>query len=228
MKLLLCSDFSGVGYRYLKKFYKSGKGMNCLFVGYACEEDSEMFESGSKDYLSNFGFNVINLTPDYSFNDKIHAVFVRGGNTTKLIDYLRKYNQFDKLKNLVEENDLLYIGNSAGSVLVGSDTEWTLRSEPYKDIKKLYGNNALKGFGWINKLIFVHASKYRICFSFERETPDDIFRTLDKECYPAYVEDKKIYNKNEYIKIANNEVNYVNGEDKKILTYNWNNIKIKV
>ncbi len=228
MKLLLCSDFTGVGYKYLNRFLESGKGLNCLFVGYACEEDSEMFESGAKDQLKDFGFNIIDLTPKYKFSDKLSAIFVRGGNTTKLIDYLKKYKQFDKLKALVEKQNVLYIGNSAGSVLAGSDTSWTLEAEPYRDITKDYGKDALKGFGWIKKLVFVHASMFRMCYSEEMENSKDIFRTLDQECYPAYLNDIKKYKKNEYIKIANNEVYIDNDGEKAFAKYDWRNVPIKI
>ena len=54
MKLLLCSDFSGVGYKYLKKFFKETKGKTCLFVGYAQEDDKEL-ESGSALVFKNLG-----------------------------------------------------------------------------------------------------------------------------------------------------------------------------
>ncbi len=227
MKLLLCSDFSGVGYRYLNKFFRTGEGLNCLFIGYACEEDSEMFESGAKNRFADFGFKVIDLTPNYKFNDKIDVIFARGGNTTKLIDYLKKYNQFDKIKNLAE-GGAVYIGNSAGSVLAGSDTEWTLDAEPYRDIKNDYGKDALKGFGWVNKMVFVHCTKYRMARSYEMQDETDIFRTLDLECYPAYLKDIKRYDKNEYIRLGNNQVYYENESERKIITYNWRHIPIKI
>ena len=227
MKLLLCSDFSGVSYRYVKKFFKATNGLNCLFVGYAQEDEFEL-ESGSALVFRQMGMNVISLTKSYDFKDKIDVIFVRGGNTTRLIHYLREYNQYEKIKQLVENQDVLYIGNSAGAVLVGTDTAWTLPSEPYEyDLVKLYGDNALKGFGWINKLVFVHCSKYRLCWSHEMENENDIFRTLDNECYPAFVEDKKIYQKDEYLKIDNNQAYYVNGEEQKMLTYNWSHLPIK-
>ena len=35
MKLLLCSDFSDVGYRWVKKFFSKTQGLKVLFVGYA-------------------------------------------------------------------------------------------------------------------------------------------------------------------------------------------------
>ena len=228
MKLLLCSDFSGVGYKYLKKFYTSFKGLNCLFVGYAQEDEDEL-NSGAARRLFDMGINVFSLTKDFDFCKKIDIIFVRGGNTTRLIHYLREYNQYNKIKNIVETQDVLYVGNSAGSVLVGTDTEWTLPAEPYEyDLKELFGIDALKGFSWINKLVFVHCNKYRICWDFEKENENDIFRTLDNECYPAFLDDKKKYKRDSYLKINNNQVYYVNGTVQKMITYNWSKIPIKI
>ena len=42
MKLLLCSDFSGVGFRFLDKFFPETQGLNCLFVGYANDDEFEL------------------------------------------------------------------------------------------------------------------------------------------------------------------------------------------
>lgn len=228
MRLLLCSDFSGVGYRYLKKFYKSGTGLNVLFVGYACLDDVEMYTSGAKDRFTDFGCTVIDLVPGYKFNDRIDIVFVRGGNTTKLIHYLKKYGQFDAVKSLAE-NGALYVGNSAGSVLAGSDTEWTLESEPYEvDLKKLYGKDALLGYGFVDKKVFVHASKFRMCRDYERAETEPLFRTLDTDCYSAYLMDIKHYDKNSFIRLANNSCLVVNGNKSKIITYDWRKIPVKI
>jgi len=228
MKLLLCSDFSGVGYRYVKRFFKKTKGLSCLFVGYA-QEDSDELESYGAVKFKEMGINVISLTKDYDFSDKIDIIFVRGGNTTRLIHYLREYNQFEKIKSMIEKQDILYIGSSAGAVLAGTDTAWTLPSEPYEcDLIELYGENALKGFGWIDKLVFVHCSKYRMCWRFEMQNDNDFFRTLDKECYPAFLDDKKIYKRNEYLKINNNQAYFVCDGEEKMLTYNWNKLSIKI
>ena len=228
MKLLLCSDFSDIGYRYIKKFYKKTQGLNCLFIGYAQEDDNELESSGAIR-LKDMGMNVFSLVKDFDFNIKIDVILVRGGNTTRLVHYLRKYNQYDKIKEIVETQDILYIGSSAGSVLVGTDTEWTLPSEPYEyDLKELFGKDALKGFGWIDKLVFVHCSKYRMCWDFERENENDIFRTLDRECYPAFLEDKRKFKRSEYLKINNNQAYYVNGKEEKMLTYNWSKLPIKI
>ena len=228
MKLLLCSDFSDVGYKYVKRFFKSTKGLNCLFVGYAQDDDVQLESSGARRFYD-MGINVILLTKDYDFSDRIDIVFVRGGNTTRLIHFLREFDQYEQIKDLVEKQGALYVGSSAGAVLVGTDTAWTLPSEPYEyDLTKLYGENALNGFGWIDKLVFVHCSKYRFCWSHEKEYEDEMFRTLDLECYPAYLDDKKIYKREEYLKINNNQAYVVDGKTEKMLTYNWSRFPIKI
>ena len=228
MRLLLCSDFSGVGYKYLNRFYDSGEGLNVLFVGYACECDDEMYISGAKDRFVDFGCNIIDLVPDYDFKEKIDIVFVRGGNTTKLIHYLKKYNQFEKVKELAL-GGALYIGNSAGSVLAGSDTEWTLEAEPYAvNLKKLYGEDALRGYGFVDKMVLVHASKYRMCRDYEREIDEPLFKTLDTDCYPAYLRDIRKYKKDEYIKLANNEVLIISDNFCKKEKFNWSFLPVKI
>ena len=227
MKLLLCSDFSGVGYKWLDKFFDGLKGRKCLFVGYAQEDECEL-ESGSAECLKNMGMNVFSLTKGYNFKDKLDVIFIRGGNTTRLIHYLKKYNQFEKIKELVEKQNVVYIGSSAGAVLAGSDTEYCLRSEPYEyDIKIEYGKDALKGYNWIDKMVFVHTTKYFI--SFDEDYKNDKLTCLmeDTFCYPAYLEEIKIYDKSEYIEIGNNQVLIVDGNEKYTLTDDWSKYKIK-
>ena len=227
MRLLLCSDFSGVGYRYLNRFGEELIGKTCLFVGYA-EDDEFEEESSSATILKDMGMNMEFLKEGFDFNKQIDVVFVRGGNTTRLIHFLRKFNQYEKLKELIFK-DVIYIGNSAGSVLVGSDTEWTLDAEPYEyNLKIEYGKDALLGFGIVDKLVFVHCSKYRMAWKFERDMfGGELFKTLDRECYPAYLEDIKKYKRGEYIKIGNNQVYFINGDVRKIITYDWRNIPVR-
>ena len=95
-------------------------------------------------------------------------IFVKGGNTVQLLHLLRKYNQFDKIKDLVN-NGVLYVGQSAGAIIAGIDTEWTLKSEPYNvDLKSIFGKDAYRGFCFVDSNILVHASKLRFPFSCDR------------------------------------------------------------
>lgn len=227
MKLLLCSDFSGVGYKFLNKFFNKTEGLKCLFVGYA-QDDPYEYTSGTAQKFKDMGIKVISLQEGYQFNDEIDIVFVRGGNTTRLIHYLRKYNQYNKIKNMIEKGNALYIGSSAGSVLVGSDTEYCLRSEPYDyDVKAEFGPDALKGFGWIDKMVFVHTTPNRMCYTEEMKDENDFFITPDTFCYPAHLEDIKIYDEDDYIEIGNEQAFYVNGDEKYMLTDDWSGLDFR-
>lgn len=228
MKLLLCSDFKNIGYKYLDKFLDLTKENLCLFIGYASDDyETENEEpSSSMLRLQSLNCKVIQLCEGYDFKDKIDLIFVRGGNTTKLIHLLKKFNQFEKIKQLAEK-DVLYIGESAGSVLAGSDTEWTLRTEPYEfDLKTEFGENALKGYGFVEKMIFVHCSKYRFPFTGEVQGDTNI-RIYNDIFYKDYLQDRKLYKKESYITLGNNQVYYQNGDEKKILTYDWSKIPFK-
>lgn len=227
MKLLLCSDFSGVGYSYLERFFGELKGLKCLFVGYADEDEFPLESSSAKRFLEK-GIDVDVLDENYAFESRIDMIFVRGGNTTRLIHFLKKYNQFEKIKQLVLEG-ALYIGNSAGSVLAGSDTEWTLRSEPYDvDLKILFGKDALKGFGFVSKMIFVHCSKYRLPFDEEiKNAKIANFKVKNTLFYNDYLTDTKIYCKQDYITLKNNEVYFMNDKLCKILKKNWSKLPVR-
>lgn len=227
MRLLLCSDFYSCGIKYLNRFFDDYSNKNCLFIGYASENDENMFVSRVKDKISGLGFNIIDLTPNYNFNDRIDMIYSRGGNATKCLHLLRKYNQFEKVRDLVENKNALYVGQSAGSVIAGDDTEWTLLSEPYEfDLKKEFGKNALHGYGWVDKMVFVHCSKYRELWDDEEINGSRNWRVLNREFYGDYLRDLKRYKKGTYITLGNNQVYFVNNDKPKILTYDWSKIPV--
>lgn len=227
MKLLLTSDFKVVGKNYLDRFFDNLKGKTCLFVGYACEEDAEMLDSPAKDIFKDLGCRVVDLLPDYDFSDKVDIIYVRGGNTTKLIHYLRQFGQYERIADLVENHGALYIGVSAGSVLAGNDTEWTLRTEPYPvDLKALYGKDALKGYNWINKMVFVHDSKFRFAYDDELQADGKLYRLRNTEIYKEIKEDKKLFLPKSYISLGNNQVLIEKDGKRTLETYDWSNIPI--
>lgn len=227
MKLFLCSDYTCTA-RFMSKFFDLSEPHKCLFVGYANEDkDFSVNDSSAADILKDQNFELVALDENYKFDEKIDLIFVRGGNTTQLIHYLKKYNQFEKLKKMAESG-VVFAGQSAGAILAGADTEYTLVAEPYGvDLKKLYGTDALKGYGFVDKMIFVHASKYRMCRKGEMAEGEQPFRTLDTDCYPAYRKDLKRFSKDEFIRIGNNQVYLVDGGKKRILTFDWSKIPVK-
>lgn len=221
MKLFLCSNFKFLAKKFLPEFFDLTKKHTALLVGYADEYGDFYSESNTK-LLEELNFEVFHLDENYEFKDKIDMVFVKGGNTTKLVHLLRKFNQYDKVKELVEQG-ALYVGISAGSVLAGNDTEWTLRSEPYEfDVKKEYGKNALFGFGLVDELVFVHTSKFRFPFSDEIENAGkENFRVKNTLFYGDYLKDRKEYKGQEFIALKDNEALLKNGQTEKVVRLNW-------
>ena len=227
MKLLLCSDFKNVGIKYLGKFFNLSKKNKCLFIGYASEDfDYDLsYTSASMERIKSLGFDVVELKENYDFSDKIDMIFVRGGNTAKLLYLLRKFNQFEKIEKMVHDGTV-YVGESAGSVLAGSDIEWTLRTEPYEvNLKEVFGKNAYNGFDFLHTLIFVHCSKYRFPYTDEVEGNKNV-RLKNTQYYREYLNDRKLFDKSQFISLGNNQVYYENEENKKIITFDWSNIPV--
>ena len=221
MKLFLCSNFQHLAPKFLTKFFDLNKKHNCLFVPYADDEKDFVSES-SVQFLESLNFNVIHLTEDYKFDKKIDIIYVKGGNATQLLHYLKKYNQFDKIKKMVQSG-VLYSGASAGALVAGSDTEWTLMSEPYDfDMRKEFGKDALLGFDFINKLVFVHASRNRFPVSAEVEMAGrSDFKLSNDFFFKAYLKERKQNRNKPFIVLKDNEAFIKDGEKEQIVRIDW-------
>lgn len=230
MKLLLCSDFKYVGEKFVQRFFKKNQKINCLWINYANMDDSPIEESSSYQYLSTLPYemkievlnqnSIINKTPD--------LIYVRGGNTAKLVYDLKRFNQFEMIRSFVESG-AVFVGVSAGAILTSSNIEWTIRSEPFeKDLKKEFGDSGYDGYGWIDGLLFPHASRYRMVWTSEKQDPNaDDYRVLNKEYYGDYLIDKKLFKNEKVLRIGNNEAYFVDGKTKKLLRFDWIRFKIK-
>ena len=221
MKLFLCSNFKYLAPKFLPRFLDLSQKNNCLFIPYADEEKDFICES-TVEFLENLNFNVYHLNEDYKFDKKIDIIFVKGGNATQLLHYLKKYNQFNKIKEMVQCG-VLYAGQSAGALIAGSDTEWTLESEPYDfDMKTEFGEDALRGFGFINKLIFVHASKHRFPVTPEIEMAGrNDFKLSNDFFYKAYLRERRENENKPFIVLKDNEAFIKNGEKEQMVRINW-------
>lgn len=209
MKILLYSSYSAMPNSDILNLFDNPP-KTCLFCTYADENAPTYVEKILKNLKKVFK-NIVYLTPDYKFDEKIDCIFMAGGNIFELIFKLKKYNQFDKLKTMVK-NGTLYIGDSAGSELCAKDNLFVADFEPPQiemNIKENY-----QGFGFVDKKILVHASKYRYSHRwgliFDKGGWHDYF------CY-------KRKQKNA-LKIGNNAVAIVNDEGIKIKKYPWKKI----
>lgn len=226
MRLFLCSNFKCLAHKFLPRFFDLSKQHNCLLVGYA-DDNGDFYSESNTTFLESLNFKVFHLDENYKFNDKLDMIFVKGGNTTQLVHLLRKYNQFDKIKKLVEEN-VLYVGQSAGAIAAGSDTEWTLESEPYNEnVKEIFGENALLGFGFVDKLIFVHASRFRFPVSDEIEKAGrSDFKVSNEFFFKAYLKERKQNKGKPFIVLKDNEALIVDGEKTEKVRIEWSKFPV--
>ena len=226
MKLFLSSNFKCLAYKFLPNFFDLSEKHNCLFIGYA-DEEKDFYSESTVAFLEDLGFNVFCLDENYRFDNEIDMIYVKGGNTTQLLHYLKKYNQFEKIRELVK-NGVLYAGASAGAIIAGSDTEWTLVSEPYDfDIKSEFGDDSLLGFCFVEKLIFVHASKYRFPVTPEIESAGrSDFRVKNDFFYKAYLKERKQNKDKPFIVLKDNEAFLQNEDNGKVVSFDWKNYPV--
>ena len=227
MKALLTSSFRYMGNFFLPSLDFNRKDLTCLFVRYALQDEGHI--NMCKQVLKNCLpiKKMIDLDENYTFDDKLDIIFVNGGFTNDLIEKLCKYNQLEKLKKLVLEDNVVYIGESCGSDYAGNYIQYSLLPGFEKDenIIEKYGQEVYKGFGFIDKFILTHACKYRV-----RKLKDGSYcRSHYGEQYKSYLRYLKILktNKVDYETIANNEALLIEGNKYKKLKYDWSKFPIK-
>ena len=221
MNLFLCSNFKFLAPKFLSRFFDFSRRYKCLFIGYA-DEDKDFYSESTVKFLNELDFDVVCLDECFKSVENFDMIYVKGGNTTQLLHYLKKYNQFEMVKTMVEQG-VLFAGQSAGAIVAGSDTGWTLNSEPYDiDIRKIFGKNALFGFGFLNKIIFVHASRYRFPVSAEMENAGrNDFKVSNKFFYSAYLKERKRNQDKNFIVLKDNEAFLKNGDVEEFVRINW-------
>lgn len=135
-----------------------------MFVDYALS-DEEYSNQNKEKLKSTFSIGkIIDLNSDYDFEDNIDIIFVNGGLTDVLIEKMYKYNQIEKIKNLIFDKAALYKGESAGSDFAGDYIHYEL----YKGFKRNYslieeyGDKVFEGLSILNKMIVTYACKYRV------------------------------------------------------------------
>ena len=83
------------------------------------------------------------------------VVYVQGGNTFYLMDMMRKYHFDPSIKDALSEG-VIYIGSSAGSIVLGDTIESAFT---YGDGNNTYGVTDYSGIGLVNGAIFPHVNQ---------------------------------------------------------------------
>ena len=215
MKILMYADFCKLlpttNFLVFDMLEKDISECKVLFVPLAT--DNKNYVSKCYNCLINLGFsaqNIKSISPIMS-NENFDMIFVCGGNNAILKEKLLKWNWWDKLRNLII-NDTLYIGDSAGAVILGKNFKFSLSYEPYS------GNlNNFDGLGFLDKYIIVHYSTFKLRSDGVLSDATDYFKPH---------EDKVVeLGRENCLTIGNNEVFKISDDGNKLYTYTWEEIQ---
>ena len=182
-----------------------------LFVPLAT--DNKVYISRRYNALIRLGFkteNIKSISPVMS-NENFDAVFVCGGNNAILKEKLINWDWWDKLKNLIV-NNALYIGDSAGAVILGKAFDFSLTYEPY--------NGRLTDFSGLNiidKYVIVHYSTVKLRSDGKMYDATEYFNL-----HQVHVEE---LGKENCLTIGNNEFFKITDDGANLYTYNWDEIR---
>lgn len=126
-QIFLTSSSEEVVDDIIKKLPKSPKEMNLAFINTAAEVETgdHWWLRVEKEKLIEVGFNVDEFSIKGMIKDEIEnrlkdkqVIYFCGGNTFYLLDQVIKTGCDEIIKNKIE-NGMIYIGSSAGSMIIG-------------------------------------------------------------------------------------------------------------
>jgi len=128
MKLILSGGGSGEQVKSSYKKYIDLLDMEkpVLYIPLAWEKNNyDMCLEWLKGELTPFGINKYKVLGDVKEFDNINlhdynSLFIGGGNTYKLLNYLKNSKGFELIKKYIE-NDGVVFGGSAGAIIFGKD-----------------------------------------------------------------------------------------------------------
>jgi len=134
------------------------KGTVAIVTTAAEDKESNKYSQLAKKQFSDLGFEHIDFVDLETESDRdfsrYDVIYVCGGNTFKLLKFARETNFKSSIENLLERNGV-YIGVSAGSIIVGPSIE--IAGKVAAD-KNESGLEDLTGFNITNLIILSHYS----------------------------------------------------------------------
>lgn len=127
-----------------KFFHNIKKNDKIIYIPVACdfttyEKCLEWFYSLVSRYVKMPKSNITMLLEDYKITDlrEYKAIYIGGGNTYKLLDYVRKNDLEMKFKDYLNGDGIIF-GGSAGAIIFGKTIETVIEEkENYPDNKSL-------------------------------------------------------------------------------------------
>lgn len=172
MKLFLNSGGCGkqtiLTYKEINKIIDHNKSV--LYIPLAMDETDHPYDScyeWIKEEISSIDIPNIEMVrsfeelADKDFN-KYSLIYIGGGNTYKLLNGIKTTHTYDKLKDYIKNDGIVY-GSSAGAVIFGKDI----------NIIEVMDNNDIgikdtSGFDYLNGIsLFVHYTNYRAKYTEE-------------------------------------------------------------
>lgn len=142
---------------YVTSAFPSKSGIKVAIVTTASKEkELNKYSLLAKSQFMASGFEIIDFVdleedPNFSFAP-YHVIYVCGGNTFKLMKFAREAHFADSVRTLLE-NDGVYIGVSAGSVIAGPSIQIAVELSP--DINEV-GLTNMDGLGLTNVVVYPH------------------------------------------------------------------------
>lgn len=166
MKLFLngggCGKQTILTYKEINKIIDHNKPV--LYVPLAMDETDHPYDScyeWIKEEISSIDIPNIEMVRSFEeltnkdFN-KYSLIYIGGGNTYKLLNGIKTTHTYDKLKEYIKNDGIVY-GSSAGAVIFGKDIN-IIEVMDDNDI----GIKDTSGFDYLNGIsLFVHYTNYR-------------------------------------------------------------------
>ena len=166
MKNIILTSCGIIDREFKEQFYRiinkeEIKDKKVLYITTASDGENDSDKSWmDEEYetILDLGFSKENIyefkigQKEININD-FDVMYMMGGNTFYLMDMIRKYN-FDTVIKKAMDNGIIYIGSSAGSIILGNSVEYALPfDENNVDLKDFSGLRIIDG------IIIPHANR---------------------------------------------------------------------
>ena len=144
-RLLLTSEFAQSG-DYLKKVLPSKEQkMSVAYIANAADmDDDKSWMNVNRDKFKELGYHIIDIDLRevqhqelFETIRKHDAIYLEGGNTFYLLQVSNKSGLSEMIHELVDTEEILYIGTSAGSIIAGPNIESTKFIDEPEDAPEL-------------------------------------------------------------------------------------------
>ncbi|HNV97613.1 MAG TPA: Type 1 glutamine amidotransferase-like domain-containing protein [bacterium] len=124
------------------------------------------------------------------FDKKFDIIWICGGNTFHILNKIKKTGIFDFIKKSVLENNSIYFGISAGSIIAGPEIKIAGEAVGDYDENTINLKN-LDGFNFTNICVFPHFEKYmkHDIDIFKKKVDYPVLEITDNEA--IFIEDNK-------------------------------------